>query len=288
MCCRCNCRKRTANNDCHGGRGEHGADIDVFPSRRRRAFNRIAQIFSQEAEQEVTAVLEAAEAEEEEEDNIDFVGLCEELESLERRVTVQSMHIQQIRLETEGEYQPKEQLEEAGDMPAGELAATKLSKEEAEKQLSDKTAKLNFAAGWQAKTTRDGENHMGDRVDLPIDKEEVQPRRLHKENQPLEQLDKEIEEIRRMMLRSVQEAINKEKLNRGNPSIAAGNMQQQQQSNGADGQLQKRVWDPGGFQQSRGAHEQELMNFSQQWSMMQEHHSNSAMFQLDNTSKHIQ
>jgi hypothetical protein len=48
------------------------------------------------------------------------------------------------------------------------------------------------------------------------------------------------------------------------------------------------VWDPGGFQQSWEAHEQELMNFSQQWSMMQEHRSNPAMHQLDNTSKHIQ
>jgi hypothetical protein len=79
-------------------------------------------------------------------------------------------------LETEGEYHPKEQLEEVGDMPAGELARTKLSKEEDEQKLSDKTAELNFAAGWQAKATRDGENHTGDRVDLPIDKEEVQYR----------------------------------------------------------------------------------------------------------------
>jgi hypothetical protein len=43
-------------------------------------------------------------------------------------------------LDTEGEYQPKEKLEEAENMLAGELATTKLSKEEAEKQLGDKTA----------------------------------------------------------------------------------------------------------------------------------------------------
>jgi hypothetical protein len=33
------------------------------------------------------------------------------------------------------------------------------------------------------------------------------------------------------------------------------------QSRGAEGQLQEKVWDPGGFQQSWEAHEQELMNF---------------------------
>jgi hypothetical protein len=124
----------------------------------------------------------------------------------------------------------------------------------------------------------------GDQVDLPIDKEGVQQRRLHKESQPLEQLDRVIEEIRRLMLRSAHESVSKEKLSRRKPAIAAGKkQQQQQQSSGADGQLQRIVWDPGGFQQSWEAHEQELMNFSQQWSMMQEHRSNPAMHQLDNT-----
>jgi hypothetical protein len=66
------------------------------------------EIFGQRVEQKVTVVLETIEAEEEEADNIDFVVLCEEIEALERRVKVQGMHIQQIRLETEGEYQPKE------------------------------------------------------------------------------------------------------------------------------------------------------------------------------------
>jgi hypothetical protein len=66
----------------------------------------------------------------------------------------------------------------------------------------DKTVKLNFAAKWQVKATKGGENHKRDRVDLPTDEEEVQPRRLHKESQPLEQLDEVIEEIRRLMLRS--------------------------------------------------------------------------------------
>jgi hypothetical protein len=42
------------------------------------------------------------------------------------------MHIQQIRLETWEGYQPKEQLEEARNTPAGEMAEAKLSKGEAE------------------------------------------------------------------------------------------------------------------------------------------------------------
>jgi hypothetical protein len=71
-------------------------------------------------------------------------------------------------VEDEAEFQSGEQLEEAGDEPTGELAEAKLSEEEAEQQLSDETAELKSAAGWQAKATRDGENHKGDQVDLPI------------------------------------------------------------------------------------------------------------------------
>jgi hypothetical protein len=54
---------------------------------------------------------------------------------------------------------------------------------------------------------------MGDQDDLPFE-EEVQQRRLHKKSQPLEQLDRVIEEIRRLMLR-LEEAVSKGKLNRG-------------------------------------------------------------------------
>jgi hypothetical protein len=78
------------------------------------------KIFSQEAEQGTTAALEAAEeeSEEEEADDIDFVDLYEELEALEKRVIVQILHIQQIKLETDGgAYQPQEQLEEVGLEP---------------------------------------------------------------------------------------------------------------------------------------------------------------------------
>jgi hypothetical protein len=62
--------------------------------------------FSQEDETEITAVLEATE-EEEEMDSMEFVGLCEELEALDRRVMVQNLHIQQAKLEeSSGAYQP--------------------------------------------------------------------------------------------------------------------------------------------------------------------------------------
>jgi hypothetical protein len=149
-----------------------------------------------------------------------------------------------------------------------------------------KLQKKESAAEWPASATEE-ENNMGDHDDLPTDKEEVQPRRLHKESQPLEQLDMIIEEIRRLMIRSA-EAVSKGKLSRGEPAIAAGQQmqQQQQQSSGADGQLQRTVWDPGGFQQRCWeAHEQELMNFSQQRSMMQEHRSKPATRQPASTSK---
>jgi hypothetical protein len=110
----------------------------------------LLKIFSQEAEQEVTAVLEAAESEEEEPDNIDFVDLCTELEALEGRVMVQSLHIQQVKLEMDGRiFQSEEQLEEARNMPVqGELAEANLSRREAEQRLGEETAKFKFAAGW--------------------------------------------------------------------------------------------------------------------------------------------
>jgi hypothetical protein len=98
----------------------------------------------------MTTALEPAT--EEEADNIDFVELYEELEALERRVNMQSKHIQQVKLETSGgAYQPGEQLEEVGFEPTQEeLTEANLSEEEAEQQLSDETAELESTAGWQA------------------------------------------------------------------------------------------------------------------------------------------
>jgi hypothetical protein len=45
--------------------------------------------------------LKLAEAEEEEADSMIFVDLCEQIEALERRVIVQGLHIQQIKLEAD-------------------------------------------------------------------------------------------------------------------------------------------------------------------------------------------
>jgi hypothetical protein len=103
-------------------------------------------------------------------------------------------------LETDGgAYQPEEKLEEVGLEPMQEelTEEANMSVEETEQQVSqEETAELKFAAGWQAKATKEEENDMGDQDDLPTNKEELQPRRLHKKSQPLEQLDRVIEEIR--------------------------------------------------------------------------------------------
>jgi hypothetical protein len=65
----------------------------------------------------------------------------------------------------------------------------------------DKTAELIFVVGWQVEATEE-EYGMGDLVDLPICREEVQRSELQKESQPWEQLDEIIEEIRSLMIRS--------------------------------------------------------------------------------------
>jgi hypothetical protein len=177
------------------------------------------KIFSQEAEQEMTVALKPAA--EEEVDIMYFVDMYKELEALERRVMVQSLHIRQAKLEEgSGAYQPQEKLEEVGIQPAqGEMVEVKMSEEKVGQQLSEKTVELNFAEGWQVEATEE-EDSLGDRDDLPICREEVQRSRLQKESQPWEKLDEIIEEIRRLMIRSI-EAVNKGKLNNKGLAIAA-------------------------------------------------------------------
>jgi hypothetical protein len=68
-------------------------------------------IFGQETKK--TATWEFAAAEEEEADNICFVDLYEQIESLERRVKVQGMHIQQVKLEANEE----ESMGDHDDLP---------------------------------------------------------------------------------------------------------------------------------------------------------------------------
>jgi hypothetical protein len=168
-------------------------------------------IFSQEAEQEMTVALKPIA--EEEVDVTYFVDMYKELESLERRVMVQRFHIRQAKSEEgSGAYQPQEKLEEVGIQPAqGEMVEVKMSEEKVGQQLSEKTVEMNFAEGWQVEAIEE-EDRLGDRDDLPICREEVQRSRLKKESQPWEQLDEIIEEIRRLMIRSI-EAVNKGNLN---------------------------------------------------------------------------
>jgi IS5 family transposase len=54
----------------------------------------------------------------------------------------------------------------------------------------------------QAKLEAADEAGMGDHCDLPDYRKILQPRRLHEQGQPLEHLDKVIEEIRQLMLGS--------------------------------------------------------------------------------------
>jgi hypothetical protein len=168
-------------------------------------------IFSQENEQEMTVALKPIA--EEEVDVTYFVDMYKELESLERRVMVQRFHIRQAKSEEgSGAYQPQEKLEEVGIQPAqGEMVEFKISEEQVGQHLSEKTVELNFAEGWKVEAIEE-EDRMGDRDDLPICREEVQRSRLKKESQPWEQLDEMIEEIRRLMIRSI-EAVNKGNLN---------------------------------------------------------------------------
>jgi hypothetical protein len=69
-----------------------------------------------------------------------------------------------------------------------------------------------------------------------------------REASPVDQLDREIEEIRRLMLESTKKIVNNRwRLTRGDPATATG-QQQEKQSRRAGGQLRAKVWDPGGSQ----------------------------------------
>ena len=75
----------------------------------------------------------------------------------------------------------------------------------------------------------------------------MQQGRLHTKRQPLDQLDEVIEGIGKLGIRST-EAVSKGKLSRGEPAIAIGKQKQKQQrSDGVGEQLERTVWDLGGF-----------------------------------------
>jgi hypothetical protein len=54
------------------------------------------------------------------------------------------------------EFQSEEKLEEVGDEPIEELAEASLSEEEYEQKISNETAEMEFAIGWQDKSTGEG------------------------------------------------------------------------------------------------------------------------------------
>jgi hypothetical protein len=126
----CSNSRRTVSCDCQERRGI-GADFGSCPSRdeENEHSEEWLNTFSQEAEEAVALKLTAKEAEEDDEhseewlnifsqeaektatwefaaeeeeaDNICFADLWEQIEALEERVKVQSVHIQQVKLETD-------------------------------------------------------------------------------------------------------------------------------------------------------------------------------------------
>ena len=92
---------------------------------------------------------------EEDIDNIDFVDLCEQLEALERRVMVQSMHIQHMRLETNGgDFAVKEQLEGVGYIPVRGMATKTLSEMMVEQHISQEGTVEETTTEWTLSTTQ--------------------------------------------------------------------------------------------------------------------------------------
>jgi hypothetical protein len=144
---------------------------------------------------------------------------------------------------------------------ARELTECELSeKRMTEQQISqEETAELETAVRWKLRATvEDEKDGMGDHDDLPNGQNILQLGRLQKLDQPLEQLDEVIIEIMELMLKSA-DTTSEEQLGRRK---AAAAQRKQQQQNGAHGELQRLVWDPGGLQQAtEEAHEQELMIF---------------------------
>jgi hypothetical protein len=116
---------------------------------------------------------------------------------------------------------------------------------------------------------------MGDQIDLPFDlceevddqgggeitqsrliqwvkfkideEEEMQQSRVQYRSQPVEQLDRDIEEMRRLMLESTKKIVNKRwRFTIGDPTTSTTRKKQEKQRKGEGGQIQSEVWDPGG------------------------------------------
>jgi hypothetical protein len=99
------------------------------------------------------------------------------------------------------------------------------------------------------KVGNDKEEGVGDHDDLPNDQKFLQLRRLHGQDQPLEQLDEVIEEIRELMLKSAHTA-SREQLGRRKEATAAAAAEAAATTEWSGWKLQRLIWDPGGFPNS--------------------------------------
>jgi len=155
------------------------------------------------------------------------------MEALERRLIVKSMHIQQDKLEIDGGlYQLGEQLEETGiESAPRKLAENNMLSEIVEQQFSEETAELKSAAQRKFSITGEEDSMRGQyNLSFHQQKEDMQQNNLHEgRSQSTELLDRVIEQIRRLMLRSEQEEVSKEKIKKGEPTIVAGKNKQKKQ-----------------------------------------------------------
>jgi hypothetical protein len=113
-----------------------------------------------------------------------------------------------------------EMLEDWLNNPGPERELTE--KRMTEQQVSqEETTKLKSVAEWKREATdEDEERGMGDHSDLPTCQKFSQLRTLQHQGQRLEQLDREIKEIRRLMLESAETASD-ERLSRKEEAAAA-------------------------------------------------------------------
>jgi hypothetical protein len=182
--------------------------------------------FSQEAEEAVALELTAEEAggkEHSEEWLNDFSQGAEKKEAVALKLAAKEAKEQAGRFITPWEMELemlKDWLNNPG--PTRELTEVELSEKVTEQPASQReTAEQRSATEWQLEATdEDEEEGMGDHDDLPNCRKFLQLRRLQKRDQPLEQLDKEIEDIRRLMLRSAETA-SEEQLSRRKEAAAA-------------------------------------------------------------------
>jgi hypothetical protein len=166
-------------------------------------------------EEELEQTLEAAQAEADEEENErseewlnNFSQGAEKKEVVALKLAAKEAKEKASRFITSWEME-LEMLEDwlNNPGPTRELTEDELSVKVTEQQVNQReTAELKSTAVWQlgAIDKDEEEGGMGDHDDLLMCRKFLQLRRLHEQSQPLEQLDEVIEEIKRLMLGSVE------------------------------------------------------------------------------------